>query len=972
MRMVQKIMFASVLAIFGSAFILSHPANAAETKCAIFSFKAEDGSTKNTDQVCVNDFDKDGKIKTNPYFGDGGGGWRKVEVTENGQKKTRPGLYVDGKNIVYYTNVGPVKLQATGKTWDDFVGQLSSALSSDLSLIAYDKDCVGVAASKCEKKKLQYVGATKKKFKDSAAPKKIPDTGSSYDKKNDTPIYQPASSGNTSTPAQANEAAKQTSEDAEATSASGDDDAAAACFNNTGALGWVMCSIINVGGPALTKMINNMIEPFLQIDVRVFAGNGDLFGAWQQFQIIANFAFVAIFMITIFSQLTGVGIGNYGIKKILPKLIIGAILINASFIICQLAVEVSNISGLGIKNLFQGIANNISEVAVTNGEGQSSKLLMLKEYGTMGVIMLAVAGFGVAALVSAGPVPILLTLIVLTVAVVFLFVLLAIRHALSVLLVVISPIAFAAYLLDGTKKTIFNNWFNLFKALLLAYPLISLVLYGGQAVARVLVAANSTQTSYAFLLAAAIASVAPIFFIPSLIVKSFGSLSGFADKARKTLTPNKQRMESNIRQGRGLGKIKPLYNAQQRQAYKEKGREARSALKREAELKDKLQNNSYSARKTRRLNNELMGVSMEAQKAREALISGYGNGFFGAMGQDDIVDSFQKGDAMYDKDKSSFVSAKWTAGMRKLFQDDQFFKAYAISSKNKGFNNEMNNNKEFSNDVAEMVSKHGAVGLAMAKAINGVTDGNYDITSGSFRTIYDEKLQKLPNNSFDGIKKDMINEIEFTDNNGNAVSFDPLAAAKPQHYAHIIGQGLTGADDEALTNSIVRRGEDKQEQIMGSLNPGNLTGLSPAQALALGGFGEGAYEAGKALIAAGGDISQMSIEGYSDEQNAELRTKAEAAIGKFSNNAASAINELNSSSGDSLRGNMNQVTANLIGVHANQGPTEVVVVPKNTSGSTTGEDPSVIYIDKSGSSHQQTPPDPRSLPDYIRQKPAQN
>ena len=55
---------------------------------------------------------------------------------------------------------------------------------------------------------------------------------------------------------------------------------------------------------------------------------------WNTFRDIANVIFVILLMVVIFSQLTGVGIDNYGIKKILPKLIIAAILINLSYLIC--------------------------------------------------------------------------------------------------------------------------------------------------------------------------------------------------------------------------------------------------------------------------------------------------------------------------------------------------------------------------------------------------------------------------------------------------------------------------------------------------------------------------------------------------------------------------------------------------------------------------------------------------------------
>lgn len=65
--------------------------------------------------------------------------------------------------------------------------------------------------------------------------------------------------------------------------------------------------------------------------------------AWQSFLNIANVMFVIAFIAIVFSQVTSIGISNYGIKKLLPKLIVVAILVNVSYFICQLVVDLSNL-----------------------------------------------------------------------------------------------------------------------------------------------------------------------------------------------------------------------------------------------------------------------------------------------------------------------------------------------------------------------------------------------------------------------------------------------------------------------------------------------------------------------------------------------------------------------------------------------------------------------------------------------------
>ena len=57
----------------------------------------------------------------------------------------------------------------------------------------------------------------------------------------------------------------------------------------------------------------------------------------------------------IYSHITSFGISNYGIKKILPRLIIVAILVNISFYICAIAIDLSNIAGQAIQDMFINI-----------------------------------------------------------------------------------------------------------------------------------------------------------------------------------------------------------------------------------------------------------------------------------------------------------------------------------------------------------------------------------------------------------------------------------------------------------------------------------------------------------------------------------------------------------------------------------------------------------------------------------------
>ncbi len=346
------------------------------------------------------------------------------------------------------------------------------------------------------------------------------------------------------------------------------------CQTRSGALGWIICPLITTAADYIQRAYSNLIEPFLSIDAILFDtstnGGKALRSIWSIFQGFANLVFVIVFLVVIFSQLTGVGIDNYGIKKILPKLIVGAILINLSYFICQLAIDLSNILGRAIGGLFNNMSaeidSDLSQVYVnlnpTEATGMQAFLDIAKENLGMVKFIAGILAFG--AFLAAGPViiiPALMALISLAVGAFFLFALLAIRQAVAVILVVVSPLAFAAYMLPNTKS-LFKKWFDTFKGLLMAYPIASALVFGGEFVSKILLAASTadggsggsaqkTITSLGIILSAAVVAVAPIFYIPSLIRKSLSALSGvtaaLATRQKAITSGAQRRVDSGIR-----------------------------------------------------------------------------------------------------------------------------------------------------------------------------------------------------------------------------------------------------------------------------------------------------------------------------------------------------------------------------------------------------------------------------------------
>ena len=232
-------------------------------------------------------------------------------------------------------------------------------------------------------------------------------------------------------------------------------------------LGWLICPVINFLADISDAAFAMIADNFLRIEPGLSSG-GEVQAAWGIMRNIANGAFIIMFLAIIISQLTGFGISNYGIKKMLPRLIIAAILVNVSIYICQIAVDLSNILGYGLRAGIGGIgdeitrANEIFRSGQGRGEWGGFALTVLAA-GTAGILALAVL---IGALVSG--LVVMATIAVLLIA----------RKALIVILIVISPLAFVAFLLPNTEK-FFSKWRSIFVGLLMVFPTIGLLFGGG-------------------------------------------------------------------------------------------------------------------------------------------------------------------------------------------------------------------------------------------------------------------------------------------------------------------------------------------------------------------------------------------------------------------------------------------------------------------------------------------------------------
>ena len=299
-------------------------------------------------------------------------------------------------------------------------------------------------------------------------------------------------------------------------------------------VGWLVCPALGFVASITDTAFSFLATTFLETPASLFASSTDnaTYNAWSVMRNIANVAFVIAFLIIIISQLSNVGVTNYGVKKLLPRLVIAAILVNVSYFVCQIAVDLSNILGYGLKALFDnigGFTQSPSADLTSTGETGNG-------FGVAAVTTIVLAGgIGLAFAIS---VPVLLAAVL---ALLLIVLILFGRTALIVLLVVISPLAFVAYLLPNTED-LFKKWRKLFTTLLVLFPVIAVVFGASNLAAGIINSSasyvgNTDDNSILQIVAIGVAAV-PLFAVPALLRGALNGagaigtkLSGLSSKA---------------------------------------------------------------------------------------------------------------------------------------------------------------------------------------------------------------------------------------------------------------------------------------------------------------------------------------------------------------------------------------------------------------------------------------------------------
>jgi hypothetical protein len=241
------------------------------------------------------------------------------------------------------------------------------------------------------------------------------------------------------------------------------------CESGDFSFNWALCPIFD-GTNAVTNWIfKNLIQPLLMtnpicLDPTGTACDNTIYKIWSGFRVYGDIFLVIVLLVIVFGESIGGGmIDTYTAKKILPRLLIAAILINLSVYIVALLIDITNVVGGGIGQLL---------TAPLGGNGAF-------KIQPDGITQGAIAAFGATGLLVGGfvlgvtGIALLMVGLIITgaIAMVGIFITLILRQTIILALLLISPVAFSLWCLPNTEQW-FKRWWDTLFQMLLVYPMI--------------------------------------------------------------------------------------------------------------------------------------------------------------------------------------------------------------------------------------------------------------------------------------------------------------------------------------------------------------------------------------------------------------------------------------------------------------------------------------------------------------------
>lgn len=306
------------------------------------------------------------------------------------------------------------------------------------------------------------------------------------------------------------------------------------CQDESKGAAWVLCTAFELVTNA-SDTVYGLIEGLLVVEPLSTETDSAVYKVWDYMRGFTNIIFVIFLIVVIYSQITGLGINNYGIKRILPRLIIAVILVNLSYIVCALLVDASNIVGSGISGAFEKIItdtglNNVAENALFAVDWSMIYLALTGSATAVALFTVSAGGLGAAFWVA------LFLIIGVLLSILSGLITIGLRQVVVILLVAISPLAFVAYLLPNTEKW-FNKWKSLLAQMIFFYPIFAALFYisklAGLTIIGGSIGADGKADIFKVIVGLAV-QVLPLFLSVSLLKMSgtiLGKVSSGLDRA---------------------------------------------------------------------------------------------------------------------------------------------------------------------------------------------------------------------------------------------------------------------------------------------------------------------------------------------------------------------------------------------------------------------------------------------------------
>jgi hypothetical protein len=279
------------------------------------------------------------------------------------------------------------------------------------------------------------------------------------------------------------------------------------CESSGFSLGWILCSVFNWISDGAHWIFSSIVQPFL-VTTPISTDPSDAsYQIWSNFRIYGDIFLIIALLVIVFGQAIGGGLVDaYTAKKVLPRLLAAAILINLSIYIVAFLVDFTNILGKGMSDILTaplthcgGTAGNCWDFRLSNTDivsvfGVGLVGFLATSTAFVGFISALFFGGGFIGAAGAAFTAAFFVGLPIIFAAIGVFVTLIFRKGLILFLVLVSPVAFALYCLPNTERY-FKKWWDLLIEALMVYPIVIAIFGVADILSVTLLNANNISPS---------------------------------------------------------------------------------------------------------------------------------------------------------------------------------------------------------------------------------------------------------------------------------------------------------------------------------------------------------------------------------------------------------------------------------------------------------------------------------------------